>query len=211
VTFDLFLKYLPNIQKTPLFGAKSHLKMAPKGREEMLKIWDYSKLNPKKAGVLVLFYPKETQTYFVLTLRSADGIHASQISFPGGKYEKTDNDLLRTAIRETEEEIGVTQRNIKIIKKLSDLYVPPSNFLVSPYMGFLEHQPKFIPQQNEVVEIIEVSLHYFLNLETTFHNIKTNYSNFIGVPSYYIQGKIVWGATAMILSELKDIFAEIQS
>jgi len=205
VTFDLFLKYLPDIQKTSLFGTKSHLKMAPKNESQMLKMWDYSKKNPKKAGVLVLFYPKETQTFFVLTLRGVSGIHSSQISFPGGKYEKTDDDLLHTALRETEEEIGVVQENIKVIKKISELYIPPSNFLVSPFIGFLEHQPKFMPQQNEVAEVIEVPLQYFLNLSTTFHNIKTSYNNFVQIPSYYIEGKIVWGATAMILSELRDI------
>jgi len=207
--FDLFLKNILNIQKTQLFGAKSHLRMAPQNREEMLRIWDYSKQNPKKAGVLILLYPKEAQTFFVLIHRGFGGVHSSQISFPGGKFEKTDNDLLQTAIRETEEEIGIEQEKIKIIKKISELYVPPSNFLISPFIGFLENEPKFVPQQDEVAEIIEVSLSDFLNINTTFDNVKASQNNYINVPTYNIQGKIVWGATAMILSELKDIFEEI--
>jgi len=207
--FDLFLKNILNIQKTQLFGAKSHLRMAPQNREEMLRLWDYSKQNPKKAGVLILLYPKEEQTFFVLIHRGFGGVHSSQISFPGGKFEKTDNDLLQTAIRETEEEIGIEQEKIKIIKKISELYVPPSNFLISPFIGFLENEPKFVPQQDEVAEIIEVSLSDFLNINTTFDNVKASYNNYINVPTYNIQGKIIWGATAMILSELKDIFEEI--
>jgi len=185
--------------------------MAPQDRKEMLKMWDYSKQSPEKAGVLVLFYPKKTQTFFVLIHRGFGGVHSSQISLPGGRFEKADNDLSQTAIRETEEEIGVEQKKIKLIKKMSELYVPPSNFLISPFMGFLDFQPKFVPQKDEVAEIIEVSLHYFLSLKTTFSDIKTSYGNYINVPLYEIRGKIVWGATAMILSELKDIFAEIQS
>jgi len=210
MTFDLWLKNISNIQKAPLFGVESHLKMAPHNKYEMLRLWDYSKQSPKKASVMILFYPKQTDTFFVLTLRSAGGIHSSQVSFPGGKFEKKDSDLLQTAIRETEEEIGIEREKIKVVKKISELYVPPSNFLVSPFIGFLENEPKFVSQEEEVAEIIEVSLSDFLELKITFENVKASYSDFVNVPVYNIKGKIVWGATAMILSELKDIFTEIK-
>lgn len=205
--FDLFLENVPKIQNVSLPATESHLKMAPMDRIKMLELWDYSKLKPKKAGVLSLLYPKQSETYLVLIIRTARGIHSSQVAFPGGKYEKEDIILSNTAKREAFEEIGVNQDKINIIKDLSEIYVPPSNFLVYPFLGYLTNEPRFIPSPDEVAQIIEIPLADFLTLKTTNYNIKASYSNFAGVPAYSINGNIVWGATAMILSELKDILA----
>jgi len=205
MNFNLFLNNLPKIQNAPLLASESHLKMAPMERITMLKQWDYSTLTPKKAGVLALFYPKKTETYLVLIIRTPRGIHSSQVAFPGGKFEEEDRDLAHTAVRETEEEIGISQKEINLITHLSEIYVPPSNFLVYPHIGHLDFEPKFTLQQDEVSDIIEVSLNDFLNAKIVTHNIKASYSNFVGVPAYMVNGKIVWGATAMILSELKDV------
>lgn len=203
--YSTFLNTIPKIQKASLPAIQSHLKMAPMDRLKMLKLWDYSKLAPKKAGVLALFYPKGTETYMVLILRSANGVHSSQISFPGGKYEAEDKLLINTAKRETFEEIGIEETEIRIVKELSELYVPPSNFLISPFLGYLEHEPSFAPCSNEVADIIEVPLSVFLNTESANYNVKASYSDFVGVPAYMMNNQIVWGATAMILSELKDV------
>jgi 8-oxo-dGTP pyrophosphatase MutT (NUDIX family) len=203
--FDLFLKNVPKIQNIRLPAQESHLKMAPMERIKMLKLWDYSHLNPKRAGVMALFYPRGSQTYFILIKRSARGIHSSQIALPGGRFEKTDLMLQNTAIRETFEEIGIEQKKIQLVRELSEIYVPPSNFLVYPFIGHLDFEPTFIRQEEEVAEIIEIPLNDFLNLEVHTHNIKASYSEFPGVPSYIINNNIVWGATAMILSELKDV------
>lgn len=205
MNFDLFLNNVPKIQKAPLSASESHLKMAPMDRIKMMKLWDYSKLNPKKAGVLALFYPKKTETYLVLIVRTPKGLHASQVAFPGGKFEEQDNDLSETATRETEEEIGIPKEKVNLITHLSEIYVPPSNFLVYPFIGHLDYEPKFILQEDEVSDIIEVSLNDFLNTKIITHNVKASYSEFLGVPAYTINDKIVWGATAMILSELKDV------
>jgi len=206
--FELFLKNIPKIQNTPLPASESHLKMAPMERIKMLKLWDYSQLNPKKAAVMALFYPKNNQTHLVLIQRTAHGIHSSQIALPGGKQEEQDPDLAYTAVRETQEEIGIEPQKINMITPLSAIYVPPSNFLVHPYIGHLEQTPEFIIQADEVAQIIEVPLADFLSAPTTLHNIKASYSEFTGVPAYTIHGNIVWGATAMILSELKDVLSE---
>lgn len=206
--FELFLKNIPKIQNSPLPASESHLKMAPMERIKMLKLWDYSELNPKKAAVMALFYPKNNQTHLVLIQRTAHGIHSSQIALPGGKQEEQDPDLAYTAVRETQEEIGIEPQKINMITPLSAIYVPPSNFLVHPYIGHLEQTPEFTLQANEVAQIIEVPLVDFLTAPTTLHNIKASYSEFIGVPAYTIQGNIVWGATAMILSELRDVLSK---
>ncbi len=206
--FELFLKNIPKIQNTPLPASESHLKMAPMERIKMLKLWDYSQLNPKKAAVMALFYPKNDQTHLVLIQRTAHGIHSSQIALPGGKQEEQDPNLAYTAVRETQEEIGIEAQKINMITPLSAIYVPPSNFLVHPYIGHLEQTPEFTLQADEVAQIIEVPLVDFLSAPTTLHNIKASYSEFTGVPAYTIQGNIVWGATAMILSELKDVLSK---
>lgn len=206
--FELFLKNIPKIQNTPLPASESHLKMAPMERIKMLKFWDYSQLNPKKAAVMALFYPKNDQTHLVLIQRTAHGIHSSQIALPGGKQEEQDPNLAYTAVRETQEEIGIEAQKINMITPLSAIYVPPSNFLVHPYIGHLELTPEFTLQADEVAQIIEVPLADFLSAPTTLHNIKASYSEFTGVPAYTIQGNIVWGATAMILSELKDVLSK---
>jgi|SRR5690606_8000044 len=206
--FDLFLNNVPNMQEVDLPAKESHLKMAPVERAKMLELWDYSKLNPKKAGVLALFYPRKSETHLVLIVRTAKGLHASQVALPGGKFEEQDKYLSHTAVRETEEEIGIYQDKINLVTNLSEIYVPPSNFLVHPFIGHLDSEPKFIPQKDEVSQIIEISLKDFLNVRTTIHNIKASYSNFPGVPAYIIEDKIVWGATAMILSELKDVLQQ---
>lgn len=202
-----FLNTIPKIQKASLPAIQSHLKMAPMDRLKMHKLWDYSKLSPKKAGVMALFYPKGSETYMVLILRSANGVHSSQISFPGGKYEAEDVLLLNTAKRETFEEIGIAVDDIYIVKELSQLYVPPSNFLISPFLGYLKHEPLFAPCSNEVAEIIEVSLSEFMNTQSANFNVKASYSDFVGVPAYKMNDQVVWGATAMILSELKDVLS----
>lgn len=205
MNFDLFLNNVPKIQKAPLLASESHLKMAPMDRIKMMKLWDYSDLNPKKAGVLALFYPKKSETFLVLIVRTPRGIHSSQIAFPGGKFEEQDRDLSHTAIRETEEEIGISQQKINLVTHLSEIYVPPSNFLVYPFIGHLDFEPKFILQEDEVSGIIEVSLNDFMNTKIVTHNVKASYSEFMGVPAFTLNNKIVWGATAMILSELKDV------
>ena len=209
--FDLFLKNVPKIQNIRLPAQQSHLKMAPMERVKMLKLWNYADLNPKKAGVMALFYPKGNQTYLILIKRTPRGIHSSQIALPGGQFEKTDLELQNTAVRETFEEIGVEQNKIQLVRELSEIYVPPSNFLVYPFIGHLDFEPIFIRQEDEVAEIIEIPLNDFLNLKVHTHNIKASYSEFPGVPSYIINDNIVWGATAMILSELRDVLMKVES
>lgn len=206
--FDLFLNNIPKIQKAALPALESHLKMAPMDRIKMMKLWDYSKLNPRKAGVLALFYPKKSATFLVLIIRTPKGLHASQVALPGGKFEEQDKDLSYTAIRETEEELGVDRQKINLVTHLSEIYVPPSNFLVYPFIGHLDFEPKFILQEDEVAQIIEVPLSDFLNTNVITHNVKASYSEFLGVPAYNINDKIVWGATAMILAELKDVLVK---
>ena len=208
--FESFLALISKIDTAKLGGLKSQFKMAPKERE-IFSQFNIDKRQPKKAAVLALFYPnKRNQTCFLLTLRpNYKGIHAKQVSFPGGKHEKFDENLKSTALRETFEEVGVKSNDIEIKKQLSDTFIPPSNFLVSPFLGVLPYTPKFT-SNHEVEKIIEVKLLDLLNENfITSKTLTTSYSENIDVPCYKLNGYTVWGATAMMLSEIKDLLKPI--
>ncbi len=182
--------------------------MAPLERIKDIRNWKSRGKKPFKAGVLVLFYPNsEGKTMLVLILRKTyEGVHSGQIALPGGKMEIQDNDLKATALRETWEEVGAEPKKIKIWRELTEIYIPPSNFLVHPFLGTLKETPNFIPQENEVEAILEVDLEDFMNesfqIET---KMTTSYAVDISVPAFQFDGHIVWGATGMILNEVKAL------
>lgn len=205
--FQDFLQYVPHLIPVELPAIASHMKMAPKERMESLKNLDLKNDNPRIAAVMMLFYPKEGKTHLVLIVRNAyNGVHSSQIAFPGGKYEATDANYEETALRETHEEVGIAPEKIKVIKHFTPMYIPPSNFLVHPFLGISKEELLFYPDIREVADIIELPLSVFLNDEIIIEaTLSTSYANNILVPAFNIQNHIVWGATAMILSELRDV------
>ncbi len=196
----------------PLPGEDAHRKLAPLMRIEELSKINIAEKNPHEAGVMAVFYPdRDNITKLVLILRKTyKGVHSNQVGFPGGRIEKQDRDLQETALRETEEEVGIPQDDVKVIRKLSRLYIPPSNFWVQPYIGILERTPDLIPQESEVEEILEVKLSDFLNDENLItQNITTSYAKDIEVPAYHLNGYVVWGATGMMLSEIRELLRNI--
>lgn len=205
MNFDLFIDSLHHVKCAPLPAMDSHLKMAPVEAAKMREMWDYSRTTPRKAGVLALFYPKRSDTYIVLIERSTRGVHAAQVAFPGGQQEKGDSNLIQTAVRETYEEIGVPQEKIHVVRSLTEIYVQPSNFLVSPFLGYVKHEPTFVAQEDEVAKIIELPLKDFLTVDATRQPIRASYRTFPDVPAFKIEDHLVWGATAMIWSELRDV------
>ncbi len=208
--FNQFLLQIDQLQKLDLGGLYSQYKMAPKDRKQFFKE-DLINIKPKKAAVLALFYPNASnETCFLLTLRANyNGVHAAQISFPGGKYELGDKYLKNTALRETFEEVGIDHSEIKILKEMTQTYIPPSNYLVNSFLGIVSSTPKF-NTSHEVEQIIEVKLSDFLdNRAVTSKKISTSYAKDIDVPCFKLNNYIVWGATAMILSEIKDLFTSL--
>ena len=201
------LNKIKQIQEDNLPGFEAHAKMSPPLRGKF-NANDLKKFNAKESAVMILLYEKNDQAHVVLTQRhDYDGAHSGQISFPGGKKDESDHDLRHTALRETYEEIGVALSNSDIISTLSWLYVPPSNFVIHPFVALIADMPAFVAEEKEVKEILEIPLEAFVNKENQknhhFHNKKLNIS--FESPSYQINGKIIWGATAMILSELLTI------
>lgn len=155
-----------------------------------------------------MIYPKKNVPHIVLMKRPEyNGAHSGQVSFPGGKKEIEDVDLQATALRETEEETGILRSEIQVIGKLTELYIPPSGFLVEPYVGYLDAQPIFTPDEREVAELIEMPLDLLLDdtiVERKKIHIKSH-NVYIDTPYFNIQEHVVWGATCMMLSELKQI------
>jgi 8-oxo-dGTP pyrophosphatase MutT (NUDIX family) len=186
---------------------EAHIKMAPFERIESLKNGSLEDKSPRMAAVMMLFYPKNRITHLVLIVRNSyEGVHSGQIAFPGGKYETEDENFSRTALRETQEEVGVSPAIIDVIKSFTEVYVPPSNFIVHPFLGICKEEICFVLDPSEVSSIIELPLSVFLNDEILIQaKMSTSYAKEINVPAFDIEGHVVWGATAMMLSELKDV------
>ncbi|WP_194767092.1 NUDIX hydrolase [Tamlana sp. I1] len=212
MNFDVFLQALSKIENIPLLGEGSHFKMVPPFRQEQLKLQKEAIKTAKQAGVLALFYPDKTyETNLVLILRKTyKGVHSAQVGFPGGKLEPEDVSIEAAAIRETFEEVGVPLDTMKVVKKMTPVYIPPSHFYVHPFIAFTKKTPKFKKQDDEVEAIIEVSLKDFLDDAFLItKNVKTSYSLEVEVPAFNLEGHVVWGATAMMLSEIKDLLKDL--
>ncbi len=212
MTFDSFLEIITKIENSKLPGEAAHRIMSPPFREHLAKKMMEKSKTAKRAAVLAMFYPNtQGLTNLVLILRNTyPGVHSAQVGFPGGRIEPTDPSIKFAALRETEEEIGIPTKSINVVKTMSPLYIPPSNFLVYPFMGILNETPSFIKDPNEVQEIIEVSLNDFLSPSTIIStNVPTSYDVEVEVPAFLLNNFIVWGATAMMLSEIKEVLNEI--
>ena len=207
MTFKDFFDATSAISEVELPFIASHIKMAPLERVNSLQKPIYSSLTAKKAAVMMLFYPKDSETHLVLIKRNSYSvIYSSQIAFPGGKVNPEDVDFRQTALRETFEEIGISEDKISVVKDFTPLYIPPSDFLVYPFMGVCSTEIEFVLQQEEVAGIIEVPLKTLLDDAIISNKIlDTSYAKSLEVPMFEIEEHIVWGATAMMLSELKDV------
>lgn len=212
MNFDQFLNAVSKIENIPLPAETSQFKMSPPFRQKLQNMQKDNIKNAKRAGVMALFYPdKKYQTTLVLILRKTyKGVHSAQVGFPGGKLEDADFSLQDAALRETYEEIGVPIKTIEVLKEMTQVYIPPSNFFVQPYLGITPKTPKFIKQDDEVEDIIEVTLRDFLDDRNIItERVSTSYKVNVDVPAFKLNEHVVWGATAMMLSEVKDLLKEM--
>ncbi len=214
MTFSDFTKSIVKIANLDLPGEASHHKMAPIERLEEVTKKSLKNNKAKKAAVIALFYPnKDHHTHLALILRKTyKGVHSAQVGFPGGKQEPTDISAAHTALRETQEEIGVPQEDITVLKKLTKIYIPPSNFFVQPFIGICKKTPQFILQKSEVEALIEVKLSDFLK-DSIFctRKLSTSYATDIEVPAYILNKHVVWGATAMMLCEVRELLKQLNN
>ncbi len=192
----------------PLPGLEVQMRMAPAIRGNN----NHFPPNARIGAVLILLYPHENELYTVFMKRTEDGgTHSGQVSFPGGKVEESDKDIIHTALREAEEEVGVLMSDVEVLGQISELYIPPSNFWVYPTIGFCAERPNFVIDPNEVAHIIEVPISYLLQDEIVGSKkvpMSAQKSIMMEVPVYQIYDHTIWGATAMMISEFLTLVKE---
>lgn len=197
----------------PLKGHHSHQKMAPASRSGDVEV---AKSNgnietAKKSAVMILMYNDEFGTKVIFIRRSFYvGIHAGQIAFPGGRFEEEDITVENTALREIEEEIGIKPKEINVVGRLSDIFVPASNFIISVFVGFLDEKPEYKIDEREVAEIIEVELSEFFQNDVISEKefLVPSTSKSVKAPYYKVGNIELWGASAMVMSELIDMLKQ---
>lgn len=201
---------LRKIKEADLLGENAHGKFSPPYRPR-LSYGQILERNPKFAAVNILLYLKNDEWHFPLMVRSENehDRHSGQISLPGGKREKEDTSFARTAIRETHEEMGIEEHYVRIIREISPIYIPPSNFYVHPFISFTKKNPLFQLHKAEAVELIEFPVTSLLNLTDEPEMMALPSTRGIEVPVINFNNYIVWGATSMILSEFSHLLKNL--
>ncbi len=201
---------LTKIQQAKLQGEAAHEIYSPPYRP----LYSYDEIltkNPKFAAVNILLYLKDNEWYLPLIVRSENerDRHSGQISLPGGKKEDFDSNYAATAKRETSEEVGIEGHYIRIIRELSPIYIPPSNFYVKAFVSYTKKNPVFFLQETEAVELIEFPISSILSLANEPEMRVLPSSRGVKVPVIDFNGYIIWGATSMILSEFSQLLKNL--
>lgn len=208
-SFDTLIEKLTARLKLPLPGASAHEVMRAMPVGQILPKFEH-RSPPRPGSVLILLYPENNKIFFPLIQRPVyAGTHSGQVSLPGGKAEPGE-DAVATALREGQEEIGVDPANVSIIGRLSDFFVIPSNFKVSPVVAYTLTKPVFVPDQKEVEKIIVENVHDLLLDDAIKAKEILAAGRFsMMAPHFEIESQIVWGATAMMLNEFRTILLEL--
>ena len=201
---------IKKIQEAELQGENAHAIFSPPYRP----LFSYDEIlakNPKFAAVNILLYLKDNEWYFPLMVRTENerDRHSGQISLPGGKKEDEDKTFEDTAKRETSEEMGIDEHYVRIIREMSPIYIPPSNFYVRPFVSYTKKNPQFLLQEAEAMELIEFPVSSLLNLTETPEMMALPSSRGVEVPVINFNGYIIWGATSMILSEFSILLKNL--
>lgn len=200
----MFISFIDNLKKQllePLPGAEAQFEMAHIKREKIV----HPPEGYRPSAVLILLYPaKNNEPTILLIERSLyPGFHSGQIALPGGKAEPNEIDLQQTALREFFEETGVVETP-EIIGPLSPMFIPVSKFMVQPYIGFLPSKPEFNINTDEVNQLLELNVSDLLHPEAVKETtMEPRPGLSFSTPYFNVEGKILWGATAMMLNELK--------
>lgn len=181
--------------------------MMPEARRQL----DFNHQAPaKKSAVLILLYKANDKWHLILTKRNEyDGSHSGQICFPGGKKEETDSDLLATALRETEEEIGYKCASEFVVGQLSSVYIHVSNYCVEPYIAVINDKPDLTLDALEVKHIIDLPLENIVLDKYRSTKTLTIKEMTFSTPVFLTDNDYIWGATAMMLAEFSEILKRI--
>ncbi len=207
-----FKQWLKKSLSEQLPGENAQYELAPLKRKEEEQLAKKHSASPRKSGVMLILYPENGEIFVPLIVRNIyHGVHSGQIAFPGGKYEEDDQTVMQTAIRETHEEININIAQDRILGQLSSLFVPVSNFIIYPFVAWVDVKPEFKPDENEVQKILEVPLSYLLDSSNrTSRQIPTAFGYSINAPVIPIEEHFLWGATAMMMSEFIALVRNFQ-
>lgn len=207
---DEFRDWLIDRFQNKLPGSDAQYNLAPLKRKEEEEAMLLSNSNPKESAVMMIMYPNGDNIEIPMILRNVyDGVHSGQIGLPGGKKEETDQDLLFTAIRETKEEINVDIKREDVIGNLSPLFVPVSNFVIHPFISWINEIPSFVPDASEVQKVFRVPLTHLRNPENIqSKSIEVSSGLKIKAPGIPIEDHFLWGATAMMIAEFLEILKD---
>lgn len=201
-----FFSQLEERFRQPLPGETAQNRMTSRAR---ISTQEYLQRNSnyRLSAVLLPLFPHEGEIFTALIRRPTyDGTHSGQLALPGGKAEENDASLLHTALRETQEEVGLRLSETDVFGKLSPVYIPPSNFLVHPFVAKLDTRPDWIPDAHEVDAVLEFPLSKIFDPSVKERRrISIGKNMFIDVPCYVLDGQVLWGATAMMFAELEEI------
>lgn len=198
------------VQLDNLPGELAHLEMIPYRR--LSSTFQIDKKQAKQSAVLCLLKQVNNNLFCLLIERQTDGgKHSGQIAFPGGKKDKEDNNLEQTALRETYEEVGIENQNIEILGELTSVYIPVSNFFVQPFIGILQEDQKLVLSTREVKEAFWFNVNELLNEDCKTKRSIKNHQGIImkDIPCFILNNKVVWGATSLILNELKQLLVNL--
>jgi len=205
---DALLGSLAERLRLPLPGERAHEGMRAMPLSTLRVNFKHD-TPPRPGSVLVLLHEHDDGISFPLILRPAyDGTHGGQVSFPGGKAEPGET-VEATALREAAEEIGINASQVELVGRLSDVYVVPSNFIVTPVVGIMHGKPQFRPDNHEVERMLTGRLESLLSAEAPSRRELEVRGYRVDAPCFILDGHVVWGATAMILNELRGIMLEM--
>ena len=211
MNFDELIDFLEKRLRMEMPGAEAHNLMQPKMPNGEPIPMKHAK-SPRKGGVLILLYSENGRAHFPLIQRPRyEGIHSGQMALPGGRFEKEDKNQFQTALRETEEEIGVDMNKVEVIGNLSEFFVAASNYMVLPVIGKIDFKPNFIPEPKEVYDIVTPPIGHLIDPSRLKEKEMIVRNGFrLQCPYYDLEGRTVWGATAMMLSELVVLLQEFK-
>ncbi len=193
-------------------GEQAHLEMIP--YRKLSSSYKTDGQNAKQSAVLCLLTQQKNEVFCLLIERQNDGSkHSGQIAFPGGKKDREDVDLKQTALRETQEEVGINPNNIKILGQLTPVYIPVSHFFVQPFIGVIDYMPTLNLSEKEVKHAFFFNIKSLLddNCKTTRHIKNHKGITMKNIPCFILNNKVVWGATSLILNEVREMMLKIEN
>ena len=205
ISNEKIIQQIKNNLKQPLPGLSAQLLMSPSIRGELLK--ENESVGYRQSAVLIALFPENDKLSTLLIKRATyDGVHSGQVGFPGGKYEEIDGSLIKTALREANEEVGILPNTVEILGTLTPLHIPVSNMLVLPVVGLLNEKPEFHLNQQEIEYTLTVPICHLKNPKNHFQKRIAIKDRVIIAPYIKVDCEDVWGATAMIIAEFIELY-----